>query len=196
MNNVKKIVVSSLVVIVAVLAIVSFLPRAIFPVAYAGDASQGASSNQAQVNQLESNQQKLVTAVPMPQLTNSLERQNIANRAKLFDSPDKISYIYLVSFGKVMAYYTVKGKVSSLNSYMSPQEEVVNGDGSPCNNYDSTYQCYIVQAPDIDGSYGQNANGIFFFTTSGIYVEWSGDYLMADQPLSLLTPPELIMQVK
>ncbi len=192
--NTKEIIIYSLVAVLGIVSAISFFPRALVPVTFAGDPSQGANSNAAQLNQLETNQQKLVTAVPMPQLTNSLERQNIANRAKLFDSPDKISYIYLVSFGKVMAFYTVKGKVSSLNSYMSPQEEIVNGNGTPCNNYDSTYQCYVVQAPD--GSYGVNANGVFFFTTSGAYVEWTGEYMMADQPLNLSTPPELTMSVK
>jgi len=152
------------------------------------------NSNATQLQDVSQNQAKLVNAVPMPQLETSLERQNIANRAKLFNAPDKISYIYLISFGKVMAFYTVKGKVSSLNSYMSPQEQIVRGDGTPCQYLDTV--CYTVQAPDVDGSYGQNASGVFFFTTDGAYVEWSGEYMMSDQPLQLSTQPELIQQIK
>ena len=95
-----------------------------------------------------------------------------------------------------MAFYTVKGKVTSLNSYMSPQEQIVNGDGTPCNTEYSSSVCYTVQAPDIDGSYGNNADGVFFFTTEGAYVEWKGDYMMADQPLQLQTQPELIRTIK
>lgn len=153
------------------------------------------SSNSAQLQDISQNQSKLVQAVPMPQLQTSLERENIANRAKLFNTPDKISYIYLISFGKVMAFYTVKGKVSSLNSYMSPQEQLIDQDGNPCHVGDSGH-CFVVQAPDVDGSYGQNANGVFFFTTDGAYVEWSGEYMMSDQPLQLSTQPELIQQIK
>jgi hypothetical protein len=48
----------------------------------------------------------------------------------------------------------------------------------------------------MDGSYGTNGNAIFFFTTAGVYVEWNGEYMMADQPLQLATPPELTMTVK
>ena len=156
--------------------------------------SSACDSNSTQLKDLANNQAAMVTAVPMPILTNSMERQNIAARAKLFDSPDKISYIYLVSYGKVMAFYTVKGKVSSLNSYMSPQTQIVQGDGTSC--WQGNTGCYTVQAPDIDGSYGVNTDGIFFFTTSGAYVEWKGDYMMADQPLNLFTPPEMVQTVK
>ena len=155
-------------------------------------------SNSQQLDNLATNQAKLVTAVPAPQLQNSLERQNIAKRAETFNKPEKISYIYLISYGKVMAFYPVKGKVSSLNSYMVPQEQLVYGDGTKCNEGSgvSTQRCYVVSAPDIDGSYGQNSNGIFFYTTDGTYVEWNSEYLMADQPLQLATQPELVRQVK
>ncbi len=153
------------------------------------------SSNSTQLKDLTDNQARLVTAVPLPTLTNSLERQNISKRAQLFDKPDKISYIYLVSFGKVMAFYTVKGKVSSLNSFMSPQEQLVKYNGSPC-DFNHSSECYAASAPDIDGSYGVNVDGIFFFTTEGAYVEWKGDYMMSDQPLQLSTQPELIRTIK
>lgn len=141
-------------------------------------------------------QDKLITAVPIPQLTNSLERENVSKRAQIFNTPDKISYIYLVSFGKVMAFYTVKGKVSSLQSYMVPTDKVVNYDGSVCSSWHVSGDCYVVEAPDIDGTYGNNVAGIFFFTTEGAYVEWKGDYMMSDQPLKLSTQPELVRQVK
>lgn len=145
-------------------------------------------------NTAATTQAQLVKTVPVPVITNSLERQNVANRATLFDSPDKISYIYLLSYGKVMAFYTVKGKVSSLRSYMFPETKLVYGDGTPC-NYGSA-SCYPVDAADIDGTYGENVEGIFFFTTEGAYVEWKGDYMMSDQPLKLSTQPELIREVK
>lgn len=150
-----------------------------------------------ETQQLNANQNKLSQAVPIPQLSTSQERLNIKRRAELFDQENKVSYIYLVNYGKVMAFYTVKGKVSSLRSYMTPQEKVVTSKGNDCSQYESgCTNGYIVQAPDVDGSYGENVDGVFFFTTEGIYVEWKGDYMMADQPLKLTTQPELVREIK
>ena len=41
---------------------------------------------------------------------------------------------------------------------------------------------------DIDGSYGENDNGIFFFTPDGKYVEWTGEYLFSDIPFEVDSP--------
>lgn len=129
----------------------------------------------------------VVTSVPVPQLTSSSERANVAERAKRFDDPKKLSYVYLISYGKVMAFYTAKGKVSSLNSFLIPTEE------AHCYGSEG---CVTTDAADIDGTYGQNVEGIFFFTTEGAYVEWKGEYMMSDQPLQLSTPPELVREIK
>jgi len=166
------------------------------------NSNSTSNSYNADTNKVESTQQKLQTAVPIPDLTNSAERQNISARAKAFDDINKVSYIYLISYGKVMAFYTVKGKVSSLNSYLTPLDKLVDSNGNKCGvhntyGYDGGVDpCYAVSAPDIDGAYGQNADGIFFFTTDGVYVEWQGQYMMADQPLKLSTPPELVQTIK
>jgi hypothetical protein len=163
-------------------------------------------SYKSESQQMEENQNKVTTAVPIPQIDTSEERKNVAKRAELFNSESKISYIYLVSStGRVMAFYSVKGKVSSLRSYMAPMEKLVNADGEKCSRSDENggmagnsdnHSCYPVEAPDIDGTYGENVDGVFFFTTEGAYVEWNGEYLMSDQPLKLTTQPELIREVK
>lgn len=150
-----------------------------------------------ELEQAKAIQEKVATNVPIPQITTSLERANVSKRAELFNKPEKISYIYLINYGKVMAFYTVKGKVSSMQSYMTPTERLLNADGDTCTNWDdgSSGSCYVVNAPDIDGTYGENVEGIFFFTTEGVYVEWKGDYMMSDQPLKLTTPPALVRTV-
>ena len=167
------------------------------------DCTVNRNSNAQELKKLENNQKKLVEAVPVPQLQTSQERLNIKRRAELFDNENKVSYIYLVNYGKVMAFYSVKGKVSSLRSYMTPQEQIVNNDGVSCKDAryaTNTPSCSgngnLVQAPDVDGSYGENVDGIFFFTTEGAYVEWKGDYMMSDQPLKLSTQPELVREVQ
>lgn len=168
--------------------------------------AQPVSSYQSDSQKSEETQKKIQTAVPTPTITTSAERKNISERAKLFDNENKTTYIYLVNFGKVMAFYPVKGKVSSLHSYMTPIDKLVKADGSKCERNESTggfeapsswEPCYLVSAPDIDGAYGENADGIFFFTAdTGAYVEWKGDYMVSDQPLKLSTQPELIREIK
>lgn len=183
------------------LVLVSFMALGLVTSAQAGwfdwlnSPAKPVDSFKSDSQKVEETQKRVQQAVPIPELKTSAERQNIARRAKLFDDENKISYIYLVSYGKVMAFYTVKGKVSSLNSYLTPASKLVKYDGSNCNRGAST-NCFVVSAPDIDGAYGENADGIFFFTDSGAYVEWQGDYMMSDQPLKLTQQPELIREIK
>ena len=145
----------------------------------------------------EENQKKLLESTPIPKVETSQERKNLIRRIETWNKEDKISYIYLVNYGKVMAFYTVKGKVSSLDSMLTNPEQVINGDGrqgkdSWCNSG----QCYTVSSPQIDGSYGTNGDGIFFYTTEGVYVEAKSDYILADQPLKITTPVELTREIK
>ncbi len=145
-------------------------------------------------------QKDIVASIPIPDLKTSSERANVAKRAVLFNNAEKISYIYLVSYGKVMAFYTVKGKVSSLRSYMTPTEKLVDAASNECSTeyrMDNGWKpCYPVSSADIDGTYGENVEGIFFFTTEDAYVEWKGEYMMSDQPLKLTTTPELVREIK
>jgi len=122
--------------------------------------------------------QKFQETQPIPQIDFSNTRDAVIKRIERWSDPNKISYIYLISYGRVMAFYTVKGSVESKRSYLSPVWR--------------PYGSVAVDAPDVDGTYGDNADSIFFFTTEGVYVEWKGDYMWVDQPLQLSTPPELI----
>ena len=77
--------------------------------------------------------------------------------------------------GSVVGRFVVDGKVSSLNSYLTPDSE----------EYSSSYSRWIA---DVDGSYGENDAGIFFFTPDGKYVEWTGTYLYSDIPFEVDDP--------
>ncbi len=134
----------------------------------------------------------LITQVPAPQLGNSLERQNISRRLTIWSDSSKISYIYLVSYGRVMAYYVVKGKITSSGKRLTPGQQQVYSDG--CSNNNNCYS--VVDAPELDGTYGSSAPYVFFWTTDGTYVQWSGDYMLTDQPMQLATQPDLIRTVK
>jgi hypothetical protein len=135
------------------------------------------------------NQQVLDKLQPAPTINYSNERANLIKRATTFNEPNKVSYIYLFTkAGTVAGFYPVKGKVSSISSYLVPDEQIVKDP--------YTRALLTVQAPDIDGSYGTNGGGIFFYTTDNIYVEWNGDYLLCDQPLKLATQPILTREIK
>jgi len=121
----------------------------------------------------------------------SLERYNLIRRAYWVNGQrDKanalvceitkpMGYIVLFSGNVVVGSFTVDGKVSSLNSFLTPstQDEYVGNGGT-----------VTEELPDIDGSYGENDNGIFFFTTDGKYVEWTGTYLYSDIPMNVDAP--------
>lgn len=145
---------------------------------------------------------KLVANQPTPtDIDYSLERYNLIKRAywangmrdKARSLPSPIAdmplgYIVLLTDnGGVVGKFTVDGKVSSLNSYLTPDSEFYECMGNYCNdgvNGDDENNWL----PDVDGSYGNNDNGIFFFTTDGKYVEWTGTYLYSDIPFVVNNP--------
>jgi len=155
-------------------------------------------SQKAEAEATEANHQRLMKAVPVPRLETSQERKNLVRRLDVFNNENKISYIYLISFGKVMTFYTVKGKVSSVNSKLTTGEQIVPSEECKKDvSWDNESACYqTVESPQLDGSYGTNGNAIFFFTTEDVYVEWNGEYMLADQPLRLATPPALIRTIE
>lgn len=147
----------------------------------------------------ESNQQRLIAASTMPKPTSSLERQNLIRRYEFLNDQNKQFYVYLVSYGKVMAFYTAQGKISSTNSRLTQEEQIVptrnmKGDYNSRSYNDVDY--IAVGSPQLDGSYGTNGDGIFFFTTEGAYVEWNGEYMVSDFPLKLSTPPTLVQTLE
>ena len=141
----------------------------------------------------EENQNRLLTASPPPELSQSLERENLIRRLELLNDEDKIFYVYLVDYGKVMAEYVAKGKISSVNSKLTTQEQIVD---DPFGYRTSGIGGKVVESPDLDGSYGTNGDAIFFFTAEGAYVEWAGNYILSDFPLSMTTPPELVRVIE
>ena len=128
----------------------------------------------------------------------SLERYNLIKRAywvngqheKAMAVPCKVErplgYILLLTdAGAPVGRFVVDGKVSSLNSYLTPDSEFYEQEyGS--NGY--SYGDGNDWLADVDGSYGMNDNGIFFFTPDGNYWEWTGTYLYSDVPFEIDNP--------
>ena len=88
-----------------------------------------------------------------------------------------LGYIVLFSGNVVVGSFVVDGKVSSLNSFLTPDSE-----------YYSSPSYTLDWLADVDGSYGENDDGIFFFTPDGKYVEWTGTYLYSDIPFEIDAP--------
>lgn len=109
---------------------------------------------------------------------NSQEVRNLKEKIRRDEtSADKIGYVYVMSFGKFVGYYTIKGKISSNGSQIAPEMDVI------C-RYSTGESCQAVDGPQDDNTYGAGDPGIFFFTTEGAMVVTSLDYLYADQPIA------------
>ena len=124
----------------------------------------------------------------------SLERYNLIRRtywvngqrekANMLVCPIEkpLGYIVLFAGNAVVGRFVVDGKVSSLNSYLTPDSEyyelAYGGTGVYRNKW----------LADVDGTYGENDSGIFFFTPDGKYVEWTGEYLYSDIPFVVDNP--------
>lgn len=153
------------------------------------DMPKTGESTRAEMELTEKNHMRLITAVPPPQLNTSQERKNLVRRLAVFNNESKVSYIYLIDYGKVMGFHTVKGKVSSVNSKLTTGDQIVR---SRVGGGDSHF--LVIESPQLDGSYGENGDAVFFFTTAGTYVEWNGRYMLCDKPLKMSTPPQLVIQ--
>lgn len=115
------------------------------------------------------------------QIKNSLEKQNAEMKRDKEEDPNAIRYVYLLNYGINTGYYVAKGKISSSSSQVGPESEVIKyyGDG------------YVLDSAKDDGTYGAGDPGIFFFTTDGMMVETSLDYIVTDRPIALQGVPLL-----
>lgn len=151
------------------------------------------ASTKLEMKQTESRHQILVAADPPVTIKKSLERVNLNKRIQRFNDPNKVSYIYLCSnTGQIYTFLPIKGKVSSLNSLLTTPEQIVSHQPRDMAEWNSV----VIPSPDLDGSYGVNPDGIFFFTTDDTYVEWNGIYFLCDKPLKLASQPLMTLAVE
>ena len=105
------------------------------------------------------------------------EIANIQHRAQLVAQPDLTGYVVLIAMGRPVAYYTVRGKITSSGKRLEPTLRTEE-------HYD---EYPVVDAPGYDGTFGHSDEYIYFWTTTGQYVQWStgggNGYMYSDQPL-------------
>ena len=102
----------------------------------------------------------------------SLERYNLIRRTYWVNGQRERANTLVCEVEKPLGYialflengacagkFIVDGKITSLNSYLTPDSEYYEL------IYGGTHSRENKWLPDVDGSYGSNDNGIFFFTT-------------------------------
>ncbi len=150
------------------------------------------TSKQEEVQKTLSSNQETPTDIDY-----SLERYNLIRRAYWVNGQrEKANTLicaiekplgYIVLFtesGSIIGTFIVDGKVSSLNSYLTPDSEYYEINQGETGTWDD-YNHWLA---DVDGSYGYNDDGIFFFTPDGKYLEWTGTYLYSDIPFEVSDP--------
>lgn len=115
---------------------------------------------------------------------NSMEIANLKEKRSREDDPSAIRYLYVMSFGEIVGYYVTEGKISSNGSQIAPESEVIRVPGT--NGLSG--ERFLTESAQDDGSYGTGDPGIFFFTTEGVLVVTSLDYIQSDAPLAIDVP--------
>jgi len=132
----------------------------------------------------EINQQRLLSVQPPPDITWSLERDNLIKRFRLENDRSVMFYMYIFIEGasEPVGYYQVN-KISSVNSQLTNPEQIIS---DPYGSYQAGGQ--VLPSPAEDGSYGSNGDGVFGFTPEEIYIEHNMKYICATVPLSFQKP--------
>jgi len=114
------------------------------------------------------------------QYTKNNEAENILRRRKMFAKEGSIGFITLLNqAGQPIAYYSVDDKPTSSGKRLTRP-------------YEKTFEGRIAPTPSDEGTWGSSSAYIYFWTTSGQYIQWSGDYLYSDQPYRLRINPLVI----
>lgn len=131
------------------------------------------------------NNANAMSAYPIPNVQNFLERKTVSEWVKRWDKPSILTYCYIFIGQNCIGYFITNGKPASSQSYLIP-EDYTETHGGQYGGGNVTRQ-----APDLDGTYGTNNAGYRFFLANGTAVECSGTMVScvyADAPLSINVP--------
>lgn len=184
--KIRKTKLIAILILVAIVFLFAIILTGCSGTGYVSAAPVNDTANQRQAEKTLKTNQQTPTDIDF-----SLERYNLIRRAYWVNGQrEKAAAVpcavekplgYIVLFtesGAIVNSFVVDGKVSSLNSYLSPDSEYYEINQGESGAWDD----YNEWLADVDGSYGENDNGIFFFTPDGKYIEWTGTYLYSDIP--------------
>jgi len=135
----------------------------------------------------ENNQRRLNDNQPLPDITWSMERDNLIKLKKL-QNDRTISffmYVFIEGIAEPIGYYQVN-KVSSVNSQLSNPMQIISGHDST-NNLPAS-EIAVIPSPSEDGSYGSNGESVFGFTPEDICIQTNMKFITATVPLHFKTP--------
>lgn len=137
--------------------------------------------------------------VPKNAQGHTTEQQNIIDRIKVTDDPNKVMWIHLITLeGKIIRRMPVAHKVTSSGKRLEPMTA-----GSH-NEYGYAYPKVTISGKTYetvefiqpDGTYGSSDNYIFWFDTQHRYHQWGTagglGYLLTDYPIDLTNPQDLV----
>lgn len=157
--------------------------------------NQQSTSSSAKITQ----SQKAAEAANSISFTENAEIDNIKARLELTSNPGLTGFVLLMNeAGQPIMYTGVKGKITSGGKRLTAPIQAWN------HGYDGTSGAGIGggqsfgntgPAPSDEGTWGHSNPYVYFWTTSGQYVQWNGKYLYSDKPFRTNVEP-LVIDVK
>lgn len=132
--------------------------------------------------------QKAKEAAETIKFTENAEIENIKRRLELTSDPGLLGFIVLFETGQTIAYYAVKGKVTSSGKRLTaPVQRWAIDRGKWSGSQ-------LGPAPSDEGTWGSSNPYIYFWTINGEYKQWggSGTYLYSDKPFRLNKEPVVV----
>tara|TARA_R110002110_G_scaffold164195_3_gene364330 strand:+ start:811 stop:1314 length:504 start_codon:yes stop_codon:yes gene_type:complete len=114
--------------------------------------------------------------------TDNAEIENITRRLELTSSPGLVGYVLLLNdAGQPIYYVATDGKLTSGGKRLTKPFQL-----------SQTYGEYPTPSDEGTWSGGGSLPYVYFWSTSGQYYQWSGDYLFSDQPFRLNVEPLVV----
>lgn len=125
------------------------------------------------------------------------ELQNIVRYVNETTTPGLVGYITLLTLGRPIAYYAVKGPITDCARELTPMTHPASAYIAIDNSqtYNTTDYSYTADSPNDEGTYGGNEHCHFFYTESGVLIRWTGEFLYSDAPIRLNEKPLVIQEV-
>lgn len=149
----------------------------------------GCNEQKAAASKKVTQSQKAAKAADSINFTENAEIDNIKKRLELTSNPGLVGFVLLMNeAGQPIMYTGVTGKITSGGKRLTKPYQVKN-----YMSMDNAYK--VTPAPSDEGTWGSSNPYIYFWTTSGQYVQWNGKYLYSDKPFRTKIEP-LVIDVK